>query len=51
MELQALRQCVEGFITKIKAFWELQQSIYFIYAAMNGEIYAALCVVVHEQFE
>ena len=44
MELQALRQCVEGIITKIKVFWELQQSIYFIYATMNEDIYATLCV-------
>ena len=37
MELQALRQCVEGIITKIKVFWELQQSIYFIYATLCVE--------------
>ena len=44
MELQALKQCAKGIITKIKIFWELQQSIYFIYATMNEDIYATLCV-------
>ena len=44
MELHALRQCVEGIITEIQVFWELQQSIYFIYATMNEAIFATLCV-------
>ena len=44
MELQALQQCLEGVTTELKVFRELQQSIYFIYATMNEDIYATLCV-------